>query len=971
MFKRTTICLTLLFVSSVCLRSEEGSSVTNLGLAGGWYAALSGNWLAFTVSERHQGEDLNGDGDMHDQVPHVRDLESGETINLRLAGSDLVLSDNWLAFQGDAVYVMDLESGETTNLANLGLDAYCFNGCEIDVSGNWLAFQGEVLYVMDLESGETTNLANLGLAGGDVAALLSGNWLVFDVSEWEQDEDLNGDGDMGDSVLHVHDLEFGETTNVGLAGDYVAALSGNRLVFEVLEEAGDGQGEDLNGDGDMVDRLLHMHNLESGETKNLGLGGDGVLLSGNWLAFTVSERGQGEDLNGDGDMVDGVLHVRDLEAGETTNLGIAGSGSTTFSGNWLAFAVRESYQGEDLNGDGDMEDNVVHVRDLRAGATTNLGLDNPCEDYCELALSDKWLAFEVSEDGQGEDLDGDGDMDDFVLHLRDLEAGETANLGLAGSDYNSVPPVLSGNWLVFEVSEDGRREDLNGDGDMEDRVLHVDNLESGETTNLGLAASVPGSELSGNWLKFVVFEEDQGEDLNGDGDRRDAVLHVVDLSAFLDCLSALLDCNGNGTKDAEDIANGVSIDSDGNCTPDECQRPMAHFTLSSETGGVPLEVEMDGSLSEPAFPEYPIVSYRWDFGDGHMAEGMTLRHTYADAGRYEIRLTVENDQGGVDSETERICVGCAEARFEVATSGSTLRVEVNAEESTAAHGTTVVSYNWNFGDGTTAEGVTVSHTYESPGRYEIQLTVVNDFGWSDSETQLIALSCPSSDLGPWSSVDVGQPLIPGGARADGESLSICATGKVLSPSRREDSLHFVYQELSGNRVVKAQIRSVEGPESAQVGVMFRESLDADARQAAMVFRRSTTGDSLGFYSRDVAGARMEWVIDRPPVVELPNVWVQIERHGDDLIGSTSTDGIAWKEVGRVILADFPESVYGGLVVIGKEPSDPPGPFEILRTEIASLELSDILPTFRRADANADGVVDQSDAITNLERALPG
>ena len=224
------------------------------------------------------------------------------------------------------------------------------------------------------------------------------------------------------------------------------------------------------------------------------------------------------------------------ESSAVTNLGLATDDAAALSGKWLAFQVFEECQREDLNGDGDMTDGVLHVRDLEAGETTNLGFAGGVD-----ALSGKWLAFTVREASQRQDLNGDGDMADTVLHVRDLEVGETTNLRLAGENR-----ALSGKWLAFRVFEVSQREDLNGDGDMEDRVPHVRDLEIGETTNLRLTCCF--SALSGRWLAFTVFEEDQGEDLNGDGDMEDSVLHVTDLSAFSTLPRFLRgDCNADGT----------------------------------------------------------------------------------------------------------------------------------------------------------------------------------------------------------------------------------------------------------------------------------------------------------------------------------------------------------------------------------------------------------------------------------------
>ena len=62
---------------------------------------------------------------------------------------------------------------------------------------------------------------------------------------------------------------------------------------------------------------------------------------------------------------------------------------------------------------------------------------------------------------------------------------------------------------------------------------------------------------------------------------------------------------------------------------------------------------LDGSGSAPA-PE--ITNYRWQFGDGSEAEGpgdATLHHTYAEAGKYEAKLTVTR---GSEHQTDSLIV---------------------------------------------------------------------------------------------------------------------------------------------------------------------------------------------------------------------------------------------------------------------------------------------------------------------------
>jgi PKD repeat protein len=44
----------------------------------------------------------------------------------------------------------------------------------------------------------------------------------------------------------------------------------------------------------------------------------------------------------------------------------------------------------------------------------------------------------------------------------------------------------------------------------------------------------------------------------------------------------------------------------------------------------------------------------------------------------------------------------------------------------------IVSYVWDFGDGSTATGMTADHTYSSIGLFQITLTVTDNIGLQDT-----------------------------------------------------------------------------------------------------------------------------------------------------------------------------------------------------------------------------------------------
>ncbi len=304
-------------------------------------------------------------------------------------------------------------------------------------------------------------MASLGLADAscELRLLLDDHLLTFTVSEFLEGSDLNADGDTADFVLHVHDVRSGKITNLGL--DTVISsgfmcdfpelyfqLDGSLVAFAVSER---GQGNrDLNADGDTEDFVLHVHDARTGVTSNLGLAlsniGDskrtGLVfwLSGDLVALAVSEMAHGEsDLNTDGDAEDLALHVHDTRSGITTNLGLAVPWTDCcprllspqiypqVDGDLVAFVVPEAHQGGmDLNGDGDASDGVLHVYDARVRVTTNVGLANGAGSWftsTNFQFDGNWLAFTVPE--ENEDLNRDGDTEDWILHVADLTRVET------------------------------------------------------------------------------------------------------------------------------------------------------------------------------------------------------------------------------------------------------------------------------------------------------------------------------------------------------------------------------------------------------------------------------------------------------------------------------------------------------------------------------------------------------------------
>ena len=63
---------------------------------------------------------------------------------------------------------------------------------------------------------------------------------------------------------------------------------------------------------------------------------------------------------------------------------------------------------------------------------------------------------------------------------------------------------------------------------------------------------------------------------------------------------------------------------------------------------------------------------------------------------------------------------------------------VNFDASGSPDDGSIVSYEWDYGDGT-GSGLTTSHTYDAPGIYTVILTVTDDYGFADTTSQTITV----------------------------------------------------------------------------------------------------------------------------------------------------------------------------------------------------------------------------------------
>ena len=165
-------------------------------------------------------------------------------------------------------------------------------------------------------------------------------------------------------------------------------------------------------------------------------------------------------------------------------------------------------------------------------------------------------------------------------------------------------------------------------------------------------------------------------------------------------------------------------------TPNPQKGPSARFTANPRQGQAPLTVRFkDISRGNP-------TSWSWDFGDGSTSIDQNPSHAYTSPGKFNVSLTVQNTAGS-DTETEKNLItvkGGKPPKAEFTANPQQGQAPLTVQFKDLSRGSPT-SWSWNFGDGSTlSTDQNPSHTYTSPGKYNVSLTVLNGAG-SDTEAK--------------------------------------------------------------------------------------------------------------------------------------------------------------------------------------------------------------------------------------------
>jgi hypothetical protein len=162
---------------------------------------------------------------------------------------------------------------------------------------------------------------------------------------------------------------------------------------------------------------------------------------------------------------------------------------------------------------------------------------------------------------------------------------------------------------------------------------------------------------------------------------------------------------------------------------------------------------------------------------------------------------------------------------------------------------------------------------------------------------------------PWQTADIGEVGVNGTAGVLGGDLVVVGAGNL---SGTADSFRFLYQSLSGDGQIQAQVASIQSSTANGCsGVMIRESLASGSRYTLLGI---TPGGSIRAQRRASTGGATAAAAAGTGAP--PSVWMRLVRAGDLLTGYASEDGSTWTAVSSATNVMAANSYLGLAVASG-------------------------------------------------------
>lgn len=153
-------------------------------------------------------------------------------------------------------------------------------------------------------------------------------------------------------------------------------------------------------------------------------------------------------------------------------------------------------------------------------------------------------------------------------------------------------------------------------------------------------------------------------------------------------------------------------------------------------------------------PDGDTLVYNWNFGDGTTAQGINVSHNFNNNTTNTITLTV-NDGNTAVKNTKTIqvtpcdpnTIDALSIEADILSGNAPLVISFKNNTTIFQENNTTITYNWNFGDGTSSTEANPTKTYTSPGLYTATLTATGPVNSRITKTTIIVRNQLAIDIG--------------------------------------------------------------------------------------------------------------------------------------------------------------------------------------------------------------------------------
>ena len=248
----------------------------------------------------------------------------------------------------------------------------------------------------------------------------------------------------------------------------------------------------------------------------------------------------------------------------------------------------------------------------------------------------------------------------------------------------------------------------------------------------------------------------------------------------------------------------------------------------------------------------------------------------------------------------------------------------------------VVTLNWNAASG--ASSYLVQRATASAGPFTVLATNVTGLTYIDTNglvnggiyfyrvigvsgagTQGNPSPVAQAQAGlpsPWANADVGAVGLAGSTLFANGEFTVAGAGSDIGST--SDSFQFAWLPVSRNVVVIACLTNevYSGSAGDKVGVMMRQSTNANAEMAMVMLNFNDAGSEARFATRASAGAGMNW--EQLTNTYAAPLWFELTRTNNVFTGYVSLDGVNWTAVGAGVSIAMSDPILAGLAVCSRD-----------------------------------------------------